>query len=107
MTNKRGRFTEPLLAALGLLRDFAIVVSGDTLRTRKPDPAPLLHAVEALGIDPGETLMVGDSVNDVLSARAARVPVICVRYGYHNGEDIVEARPDAIIDSLAELSHFV
>ncbi|MGH8577944.1 MAG: HAD hydrolase-like protein [Gammaproteobacteria bacterium] len=51
--------------------------------------------------------MVGDSVNDVLSARAARVPVICVRYGYNNGEDIVEARPDAIIDSLAELSDFI
>ena len=107
VTNKRGRFTEPLLAALGLLRDFAIVVSGDTLCTRKPDPAPLLHAVEALGIGPGKTLMVGDSVNDVFSARAACVPVICVRYGYHNGEDIVEARPDAIIDSLAELSDFI
>jgi len=107
VTNKRERFTEPLLAALGLLRDFAIVVSGDTLCTRKPDPAPLLHAVEALGIVPGEALMVGDSVNDVLSARAARVPVICVRYGYHNGEDIVAARPDAIIDSLVELSELV
>jgi phosphoglycolate phosphatase len=51
--------------------------------------------------------MVGDSLNDVFSARAAGVPVICVRYGYHNGGDIVAARPDAIIDSLAELSGLV
>lgn len=107
VTNKRGRFTEPLLAALGLLRDFAIVVSGDTLCTRKPDPGPLLYAVEALGIVPGEALMVGDSIADVSSARGAGIRVICVRYGYHNGEDIKAARPDALIDSLAELSHFI
>ncbi len=107
VTNKRVRYTEPLLAALGLLGDFAIVVSGDTLGRRKPDPAPLLHAVETLGIGPGETLMVGDSANDVLAARAAGVAVICVRYGYNDGEDIAKAQPDAVIDSLADLSRFV
>ncbi len=107
VTNKRGRYTEPLLSGLGVFGDFAIVVSGDTLGTRKPDPAPLLHAAQALGIDPSETLMVGDSTNDVRSARAAGVPVICVRYGYNDGEDIALAGPDAIIDSLAELSAFL
>lgn len=107
VTNKRGRYTGPLLAALGLTRDFSIVVSGDTLAAKKPDPAPLLHALIVLGIAPENALMVGDSVTDVRSARAAGIPVVCVRYGYNNGEDIAEARPDALIDSLAELADLI
>ena len=103
VTNKAARFTEPLLKALGLYEDFAIVVSGDALPRKKPDPMPLLHAAEFFGVAPERSLMVGDSISDVRAARAAGFGVVCVSYGYNHGLDIREAEPDAVIDSLAEL----
>ncbi|ROR29536.1 phosphoglycolate phosphatase [Inmirania thermothiophila] len=107
ITNKPARFTEPLLARLGIRRYFGVVVSGDTLPRGKPDPAPLLHAAACLKIEPGRTLMVGDSVNDVQAARAAGMRVVCVPYGYNHGEDIAAAQPDAVIASLAELPAWI
>lgn len=103
VTNKSSRFTAPLLERVGLAHWFDVVVSGDTTARKKPDPDPLLHAAATLGISPTDTLMVGDSENDVRAARAAGMRVICVSYGYNHGRDIHEARPDAVLDSLAEL----
>jgi phosphoglycolate phosphatase len=103
VTNKPACFTEPLLQQLGLFDCFEIVVSGDTLVEKKPHPAPLLHAARALGVTPAESLMVGDSINDVEAARAAGFRVVCVNYGYNHGMDIRDARPDAVIGSLTEL----
>lgn len=107
VTNKPARFTEPLLASLGLEPFFGLVISGDTLARRKPDPLPLLHAAERHGAPPADCLMVGDSTNDVQAARAAGFRIACVRYGYNHGRDIAEERPDLLLDSLAEFaSHF-
>jgi phosphoglycolate phosphatase len=103
VTNKAARFTVPLLAALGVRDDFELVVSGDTLPVKKPDPAPLLHAARYFGVAAAESLMVGDSVSDVRAARAAGFQVVCVSYGYNHGADIRAARPDAVIDSLGDL----
>ena len=103
VTNKAARFTEPLLRDLGLSGDFSLVICGDTLPTRKPDPGPLLHAAEFYGCQPERSLMIGDSVNDVAAARAAGFQIVCVSYGYNHGEDIRDAHPDAVIDSLADI----
>jgi len=103
VTNKPARFTEPLLKALGVYQYFEIIISGDTLEKKKPDPAPLIHAAEYFDIAPHLSLMVGDSVNDVQAARAAGFQVVCVNYGYNHGQDIRDAHPDAVIDSLAQL----
>ena len=103
VTNKAGRFTLPLLEALGVRNDFGIVVAGDTLPKKKPDPLPLLHAAEHFGAAPADSLLVGDSISDVKAARAAGFRVVCVSYGYNHGQDIRLASPDAVIDSLAEL----
>ena len=103
VTNKAARFTEPLLADLDIARYFRLVVSGDTLPQKKPDPAPLLHAAEFFKVEPNQSLMVGDSMNDVKAARAAGFAVVCVPYGYNHGRDIREAEPDAVIESLADL----
>lgn len=103
VTNKPGRFTEPLLRALGIRDYFELVVSGDTLSRKKPDPEPLLHAARHFGVRPDEALMVGDSVSDVKAARAAGFRVVCVSYGYNHGMDIRAAQPDAVIDSLVQL----
>lgn len=103
VTNKAARFTEPLLRDLGVMEYFKIVVSGDTTPKKKPDPLPLLYAAERLGVVPAESLMIGDSVNDVTAARQAGFQVVCVPYGYNHGQDIREAAPDAVIADLSEL----
>ncbi len=102
VTNKAAQFTEPLLKDLGIYNEFGIVVSGDTLPQKKPDPAPLLHVARHFGVAPARSLMVGDSVSDVKAARAAGFGIVCMSYGYNHGQDIRTANPDAVIDSMAE-----
>ena len=104
ITNKAAAFTEPLLKDLGIYDYFRIVVSGDTLPVKKPDPLPLLHAAKFFKVEPSRALMVGDSISDVKAARAAGFQVVCVSYGYNHGQDIRDAHPDAVIDSMAQLS---
>ena len=104
ITNKAAAFTEPLLKDVGIYDYFRIVVSGDTLPVKKPDPRPLLHAAEYFKVDPAHALMVGDSISDVKAARAAGFQVICVSYGYNHGQDIRDAHPDAVIDSMSQLA---
>ncbi len=103
VTNKAEQFTLPLLKDLGIYDDFSIVVSGDTLEKKKPDPMPLLHVAKHFGVAPSRSLMVGDSVSDVKAARAAEFQIVCMSYGYNHGMDIRTANPDAVIDSMAEL----
>jgi len=103
VTNKAAAFTIPLLQTLGIHDDFEVIISGDTLEKKKPDPLPLLHAADFFGVKPENALMLGDSVSDVKAARAAGFQIICMTYGYNHGVDIREANPDAVIDSMAEL----
>jgi|SRR5215208_6302336 len=103
VTNKPECFTLPLLKQMRLLDYFEIVVSGDSLPRKKPDPLPLLHAAEVMSIAPAHALMLGDSETDVIAARAAGFQIVCVSYGYNHGENICDANPDAVIDSIAEL----
>ena len=103
VTNKASQFTIPLLKDLGIYEDFAVVVAGDTLEKKKPDPAPLLYAAERMGVAPADCMMVGDSISDVTAARAAGFQIVCMPYGYNHGDDIRDAKPDAVIDSLAHL----
>jgi len=103
VTNKAEQFTHPLLKDLGISDRFEIIVSGDTLPKKKPDPMPLLHAAKALQAEPEKSLMLGDSISDVKASRAAGFGIICMSYGYNHGEDIRDYNPDAVIDSMAEL----
>lgn len=103
VTNKPGRFTGPLLEQMGLAHHFGVMVSGDSLSTKKPDPAPLGYALEKLGGTAAGSLMVGDSVNDIQAARAAGMPVVAVSYGYNHGRDVREEGADLVVDSLREL----
>ena len=104
ITNKPHAPAFRLLAHLALLDSFELVLGGDSLARRKPDPLPLLHACSELGAVVGRSVFVGDSVNDVAAVRAAGMRVACVSYGYNHGRDISEAAPDAVIESLVELA---
>ena len=103
VTNKAEQFTLPLLTDLGVVDYFEIIISGDTLPVKKPDPGPLLHAAKFFDVKPENALMIGDSVSDVKAARAAGFQILCMSYGYNHGVDIREAHPDMVIDSMAEL----
>jgi phosphoglycolate phosphatase len=103
VTNKQHRFADALLKRLGLSAWVDVVIGGDTCERRKPDPQPLLFACESLRVPPSESLMVGDSVNDVQAARAAGIAVVCVSYGYNEGRDPRTLDCDTLLDSLAEL----
>ena len=107
VTNKRSRFTDKLLRSLKLYDLLGIVISGDSLSRKKPDPLPLLHAAKYFSISPQQGLMVGDSINDVEAARSAGMQVICVNYGYNLGRDIADAQPDVVIDSLETLPQLI
>ncbi len=104
LTNKPVGFARVLLERKGLLPAFAQVFGGDSFERKKPDPLPLLKTCEALGTLPHRTLMVGDSVNDALAARAAGCPVVLVSYGYNHGQPIRSVDADGYVDSLAELA---
>jgi phosphoglycolate phosphatase len=107
ITNKAAQFTHPLLKDTGLFEYFELILSGDTLPRRKPDPLPLLHACEVFGILPAELLLIGDSLNDTQAARAAGSPVFCVPYGYNRGRPVAELDLDAVVPSLAEAAKMV
>ena len=92
-----------LLAHLQLPDAFAVVLGGDSLPRRKPDPLPLRHACSVLGAAVEQSIFVGDSAGDVAAARAAGMRVVCVSDGCNQGRDISEAAPDAVVDSLEEL----
>jgi phosphoglycolate phosphatase len=106
ITNKAAAFTEPLLAAVGLREFFSLVLSGDSLPRKKPDPLPLVHCAKVLGVEPAGLLVVGDSANDVESARAAGCPVFCVPYGYTR-RDVRELGCDAIVQTLQGVSKLI
>jgi phosphoglycolate phosphatase len=100
ITNKMARYTAPLLEGAGLAGYFELVLSGDTLPEKKPHPMPLLHAAKFFNVPIGQLLMIGDSLNDTLAARAAGCPVFCVPYGYNHGEPVSDLDLDAVIDNL-------
>ncbi len=107
VTNKDAQFTIPLLKGLGIYDEFGIVVSGDTLPVKKPDPQPLLHAAAHFGVGAEDSLMLGDSKSDVTAARNAGFQIVCMSYGYNHGEDICNYNPDAVIDSMVELKELL
>ncbi|MGE5793986.1 MAG: phosphoglycolate phosphatase [Bacteroidota bacterium] len=102
VTNKASRFTQELLDRQGLARFMACVVSGDTLARKKPDPLPVVHACALLGAHPGEAVLIGDSLNDVLAARAAGCAVWCVPYGYNEGRPVDTLDCDAVVRDFVE-----
>ena len=107
ITNKAARFTHPLLEQTGLADYFEIVLAGDTLARKKPDPLPLLHAAEFFKVQPHELLLIGDSVNDVQAAHAAGSPVFVVPYGYNEGQDIRTQNYEALIAGLDEAANLI
>ena len=105
VTNKATRFAAPLVAALGLAGQAAVLVYGDTAAHAKPHPAPLLEAARRLALAPVDCVYVGDDLRDVQAGRAAAMPTIVAAWGYLGegdapatwGADRLIERPDELI----------
>lgn len=102
ITNKAEKFTLPLLESMGLFDYFELILSGDSLPKKKPDPMPLRHAMEHFGVEPDQMVLIGDSLNDAQAARAAGCHVFCVPYGYNRGVKVEALNPDAVVPSLLD-----
>jgi len=103
LTNKDRRFTDILLDAHHLAPLFDCIVCGDTLGSRKPDPAGVAHCLQVCQVVADRALFVGDSSIDVATARNAGIAVWALPYGYNLGQPIVDSRPDRVIDDLRPL----
>lgn len=103
ITNKEERFAFPLLERHGLRDYFQLVVCGDTLEAKKPDPLPIAHCLRRFGVGASQAVFIGDSEIDVMTARAAGVASWVVPYGYNHGRPIESAGPDRVIASFADL----
>jgi phosphoglycolate phosphatase len=100
VTNKPHRFATQLLEHHGLLRYFGVVLGGDSVAAKKPDPLPMLTACQALGVSPQEAVAIGDSQNDAFAGRAAGMATLTVPYGYNHGESVQTIKSDGIVVSL-------
>ncbi|MBZ0105044.1 MAG: HAD-IA family hydrolase [Sulfuricella denitrificans] len=108
VTNKPERFTNPLMAALGLEKRAASIISGDTCAHPKPHPEPLLCASREIAVSPQQCAYVGDAERDIEAAIAAGMLPIIARYGYLGSDDHPEewgARGS--IEHPAELLRFL
>lgn len=105
-TNKPEAITRQVLDDLGIASHFDVVIGGDTLPRNKPDPLPLRTTLQRLGVSPEQSLMVGDSAIDVLTAHGAGVDVAFVTFGYGPGPSKPQLA-DFLIDDVAEIPALV
>ncbi len=103
VTNKPFAFVSPILESLHLAELFELILGGDSLEKKKPDPQPLLHVCEALNVSVDGSVMVGDSKNDILAANAAGMQSIGVTYGYNYGEEIDSYGPTLVVDNFSDI----
>jgi phosphoglycolate phosphatase len=101
-TNKLERLSKRLLDALKLSDRFAAICGQDTFEVQKPDPRMLRATVARAGGEPALAIMVGDSLTDIRTARAANVPVVAVDFGYSD-VPVATLGPDRVISSFTEL----
>ncbi len=102
-TNKQEGLAIPLLERLGLSHRFVAVTGGDTFAVRKPDARHILGTIEKAGGDPSTTVMIGDSINDILAARNAKIASIGVTFGYSDVA-VSTLDPDHVINDYEQLT---
>jgi len=107
VTNKPAIYTEALMNHSRLSDFMDIIVSGDTTEKKKPDPLPILHALNQLNIEPKAAIMVGDSVVDIEAGFEAGTYIFTVPYGYQFGESIISDKVDYAMSNFSELTQII
>jgi phosphoglycolate phosphatase len=103
ITNKAEQFLADLLAGFEIADHFDLLLGGDTLAKNKPDPMQVDYACKHFAVSKTQTVMVGDSLNDILAGQNANVRTIAVTYGYNYGKSVATLNPDFIINQFNEL----
>ena len=107
VTNKPYEFVTPILKKLELFDYFDLLLGGDSLSEKKPNPLPLLHVCETFNISVKKSIMIGDSKNDILAASSAQMDSIGVTYGYNYGEDISIYSPTIVVKSFSDILKYI
>lgn len=103
VTNKPHPFTLPLLTKFAIDHYFQAVIGGDSTATRKPDPLPLLTALDQLDSTANESVMIGDSINDFLAGQRSGMATIMVSWGYSQGIDLDNLGADGLVQQIGQL----
>ncbi len=106
-SNKPGRFLDRVLGGLGLKPYFGVVLAGDTLPTRKPDPQVVRHVLSRVDVVPTGVWMVGDSAVDVETGRASGARTIGCGWGLRGRDELRQAGVDHLIESPREIPPLV
>jgi phosphoglycolate phosphatase len=106
VTNKPEQFARRILTAFDLADRFCVILGGDSLPERKPDPAPIIAAMTRCHALPFETVMIGDSPTDVRAGRAAGACTCGFAGGYRSRRELQDAACDLIVDRLTQLLQF-
>jgi len=107
VTNKPEFFIVPILESLGVADLFCANVGGGTVSECKPSPAQLLYACEKMGVTVEQSIMIGDSKNDILAAKACEMHSIGLTYGYNYGEHIAIHGPDVVVDEFGDILNYI
>ena len=108
VTNKRERFTLPLMQALNLSRRAACVISGDTTTNSKPHPEPMLAACKQADVKPENCVYIGDASHDIMAGKNANMRTLAAVYGYlKEGDQPEEWGADALIENPQQLQQWI
>ncbi|MEE8434548.1 MAG: HAD-IA family hydrolase [bacterium] len=103
VTNKPEALAEHVLKGLGIRAPFQMVVGGDSLECKKPDPLPILHVLGAVSVQPESAVMIGDGLHDIEAGRAAGLRTVGVSTGVASRMELEGAGADHVLDSLEQL----
>lgn len=106
-TSKKRVFAELILDHLGMMDAFDAGIGPDDVTHPKPHPEAILKSLDRLGVAPEQAVVVGDTSFDVLAARAAGVRCLCVTTGYNTRQELLALNPEAVFDSLSELTEYI
>jgi phosphoglycolate phosphatase len=107
VSNKIERFCRQVLAGVGLVGHFPVIVGGDTVGALKPDAKPVLEAARRIGVSVQQCVMIGDTLRDVMAGRNAGCRVIAVTYGLVPRRTLAAADPDALADTPREVGEWI
>ena len=106
VTNKPEVFSRRVLDGLGIGNMFSVILGGDSVERRKPEPDALLKAMELCRAEPGETVMIGDSLTDIEAGKAANTITCAILGGFRPDEELLSSGCDFLIKNLKQLTDY-
>ena len=106
VTNKTEAFTRRILDGLGIVNMFSVILGGDSVERRKPEPDALLKAMEFCRATPEETVMIGDSLTDIQAGKAANAATCAILGGFRPDEELLASGCDVLINNLIQIADY-